>query len=197
MPPSLLLQCPFFPHNLITRSQLDPTIVSNPVFRFRCFTKKPQETSPRKQTLSTMLLQNILLGAIAATSCVLSAALEPRDQVTALKQQAFAALKKSNYSSGCNPSNAVVRQDWAAFTTVEKKDYINAVLCLQKKPALTPTSLIPGVRTRYDDFVGTHINQTNSIHNTVSPSSLPGYYMRTLTLQGQLSDLAPLLSSYI
>lgn len=131
-----------------------------------------------------MLLQNLLLGAVAATSCVLAVALEPRNQVTTLKQQALAALKKANYSGQCNPSNAVVRKDWAAFTTAEKKDYINAVLCLQKKPARTPTSLIPGVRTRYDDFVGTHINQTNSIHNTASPSPLPGPYRSMLTFLG-------------
>jgi hypothetical protein len=55
----------------------------------------------------------------------------------------------------------------------ERIAYTNAVLCLQGKTALTPTSLIPGVRSRYDDFVGTHINQTLNIHYTVSHSSPP------------------------
>ena len=56
----------------------------------------------------------------------------------------------------------------SAFSTSEKKAYINAVLCLQSKPALTPSSLAPGAKTRYDDFIATHINQTLIIHFTVS-----------------------------
>lgn len=49
----------------------------------------------------------------------------------------------------------------------ERKQYIDAVLCLSKKPPITPLSEFPGVRSRYDDFVATHINQTGEIHNTV------------------------------
>jgi len=50
----------------------------------------------------------------------------------------------------------------------ERKAYTDAVLCLQAKTGRTPTSLIPGVKSRFDDFVGTHINQTLNIHYTVS-----------------------------
>jgi tyrosinase len=62
----------------------------------------------------------------------------------------------------------------------DRKSYTDAVLCLQKKMAITPTTLIPGVRSRvdlpikmipyfanneqYDDFVATHMNQTPFIH---------------------------------
>jgi hypothetical protein len=49
----------------------------------------------------------------------------------------------------------------------EKKDYIAAVQCLYQKPSKTPPILAPGAKTRYDDFVATHINQTLSIHGTV------------------------------
>lgn len=45
-----------------------------------------------------------------------------------------------------------------------RKAYTDAVLCLQKKTNLTPLSLMPGARSRFDDFVGTHINQTGFIH---------------------------------
>jgi len=48
----------------------------------------------------------------------------------------------------------------------QKKSYIAAVKCLQSKPALTPGSLVSGAKTRFDDFVATHINQTMSIHYT-------------------------------
>lgn len=50
---------------------------------------------------------------------------------------------------------------------MEKEDYINAVNCLAKKPAQTPAGLAAGAKTRYDDFVATHINQTLFIHGTV------------------------------
>jgi hypothetical protein len=54
-----------------------------------------------------------------------------------------------------------------ALSTQERKDYINAVLCLQKLPSRLDPEKFPGARTRYDDFVGVHINQTLSIHITV------------------------------
>ena len=55
----------------------------------------------------------------------------------------------------------------------ERKDYTNAVLCLQAKQANTPSSLIPGAKSRFDDFVGLHINDTNFIHYTVSKTLAP------------------------
>lgn len=54
----------------------------------------------------------------------------------------------------------------STFSTTQKKAYINAVLCLQHKPSRTPSDLVPGAKTRYDDFVATHINQTLNIHYT-------------------------------
>jgi tyrosinase len=38
---------------------------------------------------------------------------------------------------------------------------------LQKLPSKLDPKLFPGARTRYDDFVGVHINQTLTIHLTV------------------------------
>lgn len=55
----------------------------------------------------------------------------------------------------------------STLSAAEKGNYIDAVVCLQNKTALTPSSLIAGAKTRYDDFVGTHINQTLNIHYTV------------------------------
>jgi hypothetical protein len=62
------------------------------------------------------------------------------------------------------------------FTNQERKDYIHAVLCLQTLPSKLNSTLVPGARTRYDDFVGVHINQTMSIHLTV------GYVLQFYTL---------------
>jgi tyrosinase len=40
------------------------------------------------------------------------------------------------------------------------------VQCLAKKPAKTPAGIAAGAKSRYDDLVATHINQTLSIHGT-------------------------------
>ncbi|KAE8375210.1 hypothetical protein BDV26DRAFT_283635 [Aspergillus bertholletiae] len=67
---------------------------------------------------------------------------------------------------GCTLQNLRVRRDWRSFSSSQKKSYINSVLCLQKLPSRTPADLAPGAKTRYDDFVATHINQTQIIHYT-------------------------------
>ncbi|RAO71186.1 uncharacterized protein BHQ10_007198 [Talaromyces amestolkiae] len=72
----------------------------------------------------------------------------------------------TNKRSGCSLSNLKIRREWSTFSTKQKKAYINAVLCLQSKPSKTPSDLVPGAKTRYDDFVATHINQTLEIHYT-------------------------------
>ncbi|KAJ5899598.1 hypothetical protein N7495_004342 [Penicillium taxi] len=75
--------------------------------------------------------------------------------------------KKSPHLSGnCTLENLHIRRDWSAFSSDEKKAYIKSVLCLQEKPALTPSTLAPGVKSRYDDFVASHINQTLTVHFT-------------------------------
>lgn len=58
----------------------------------------------------------------------------------------------------------------------EKKDYIAAVKCLQSKPPKTPAAVAPGAKTRFDDFVAVHINQTLEIHYTGNFLSWHRYY---------------------
>lgn len=50
----------------------------------------------------------------------------------------------------------------------DRKAYTDAVTCLQSLPAQTPSDLVPGAKSRYDDFVAVHMNQTLTIHYTVS-----------------------------
>ncbi|KAK8013273.1 hypothetical protein PG991_009544 [Apiospora marii] len=69
-------------------------------------------------------------------------------------------------SGKCTKEKLVVRKPWGSLSTTERKSYTDAVLCLQKLPARTPTSLVPGARTRFDDFLASHINQTQTIHYT-------------------------------
>lgn len=53
---------------------------------------------------------------------------------------------------------------------VERINYTDALNCLMDKPSQTPSDMAPGAKTRYDDWVVTHINQTLSIHSTVRSS---------------------------
>ena len=53
----------------------------------------------------------------------------------------------------------------------ERKAYTDAVLCLMKKPSrlakIDPT-IAPGAKSLYDDYVAVHMNNTLTIHATVS-----------------------------
>ena len=59
----------------------------------------------------------------------------------------------------------------------EKLDYIKAVKCLAKKPAKTPAAIAAGAKSRYDDFVVTHIIPTMSIHGTGNFLAWHCYYV--------------------
>lgn len=61
--------------------------------------------------------------------------------------QTNASALESN--SSCTLSNAYKRKEWDTHTPTEKKEYIDAVLCLQSLPAQSG-ELVPGARTRYD-----------------------------------------------
>ncbi|KAK8232167.1 hypothetical protein HDK90DRAFT_300325 [Phyllosticta capitalensis] len=68
----------------------------------------------------------------------------------------------------CSPDKLVVRKEWGALSAEQRIDYTNAVLCLQSKKANTPSELVPGAKSRFDDFITTHINQTYAVHQTAS-----------------------------
>ncbi|WYZ39601.1 hypothetical protein EsH8_III_001515 [Colletotrichum jinshuiense] len=79
--------------------------------------------------------------------------------------------------SSCAWYNIRVRREWGTLSTNEKLDYIKAVKCLQSKPPRTPASEAPGAKTRFDDFVATHINQTLTIHYTANFLSWHRYFV--------------------
>ncbi|OCL13772.1 Di-copper centre-containing protein [Glonium stellatum] len=62
-------------------------------------------------------------------------------------------------SSTC--SNPPVRKEWRQLSTYQKQSYINAVLCLTKKKAI---SGIAGAVNRFDDHQAVHNAQTPNIH---------------------------------
>ncbi|KAJ5924399.1 hypothetical protein N7466_008586 [Penicillium verhagenii] len=74
----------------------------------------------------------------------------------------------SKENNTCTLENLRVRRNWRAFTSPEKKSYINAVLCMTKSRTITPPHLAPGTRSRFDDFVAVHINQSYHVHRDAS-----------------------------
>lgn len=63
------------------------------------------------------------------------------------------------------------------MTATQRKSYISAVQCMFASPAKSDPNLVPGAKTRYDDFVAQHINQTLTIHRTGNFLSWHRYYM--------------------
>jgi hypothetical protein len=80
----------------------------------------------------------------------------------------------------------------------ERIAYTDAVKCLQRLLAKTNSTYAPGAKSRFDDFAVTHIEQTLSIHDTVSFTIRRTRYERgTLILLGEFSYLASVLCLYI
>jgi len=71
-----------------------------------------------------------------------------------------------NSTTSCKLGTAAVRKEWLSLSDDEKIAYTDAVKCLMDKPSISGAA-IPGAKSRFDDFVGVHINQTLSIHATV------------------------------
>ncbi|KAJ5709302.1 hypothetical protein N7493_010636 [Penicillium malachiteum] len=89
-------------------------------------------------------------------------------QLESLTQFALKATQNNigDHQAGCTLETLKIRRNWRQFSSAEKKDYIRSVLCLQALPSRTPPELAPGAKTRYDDFVATHMNQTETIHRS-------------------------------
>lgn len=77
---------------------------------------------------------------------------------------------------------------------MSKKDrvaYTDAVLCLQSKPSKASPSLVPGSRSRFDDFQAIHINQTMRIHFNVCLNSHREVYEVANDRSGTILSMAP------
>ncbi|CAN9157612.1 unnamed protein product [Alternaria alternata] len=122
---------------------------------------------------------------LALASVVESAALQSRDLLQDLQDQALATLKEAETNgtlerrAGCNILNAPVRRNWDFMSAKERKAYSTAVKCMYTSPSKSDPTLVPGARTRYDDFVGQHINQTRTIHGTGNFLSWHRYFVHS------------------
>lgn len=75
-----------------------------------------------------------------------------------------AKLLKRGEKATCTARNIVFRREYGSLSKAERLDYVNAVKCLQSLPPRTPASVASGARSRFDDFIVTHIQQTLNIH---------------------------------
>ncbi|TPX07819.1 uncharacterized protein E0L32_010506 [Thyridium curvatum] len=129
---------------------------------------------------TTLLVTSVaaVMASGAVADRVLSSALfEAQKQAEALVTEiksAFAdelrertiELRKRGQEPACTPDKLVTRREYGTLSRQEKLDYINAVKCLQSLPARTPANVSSGAKSRFDDFVVTHIQQTMTIHYT-------------------------------
>ncbi|KAI6351063.1 hypothetical protein MCOR25_010172 [Pyricularia grisea] len=116
-------------------------------------------------------IPSVLAGFACLASVVSGSALPPASAaeklLASLQKQAITALKERGAgANGCTIKNAAVRRDWAKLSKKDRKEYIRAVQCLRSAPAKGDPSFAPGAKTRFDDFVAVHINNTMTIHGT-------------------------------
>ena len=120
---------------------------------------------------------------------LVSAGRYPPDEVDVLRASSIQKLRQhleKHPAKGCTLENAAVRREWSVpytdsppkttkadffvrsdLTLKERQAYHDAVYCLQSKPPISDPAIVPGARSRFDDFLATHINQTMAIHLTV------------------------------
>ncbi|KAG7141896.1 Tyrosinase-like protein orsC like [Verticillium longisporum] len=120
--------------------------------------------------LLSIVVQLMVTALLAAQA---SAGLYPRDSVDRLQDSGMKKLKAyiaaNPPESGCTIEKAIKRKEWRL--------YIKAVKCLHSRPSKYPRSEAPGARSRFDDFVVTHVQQTISIHGTANFLSWHRYFV--------------------
>ncbi|KAK4159683.1 putative tyrosinase [Cladorrhinum sp. PSN259] len=85
----------------------------------------------------------------------------------------------NNNRLACNSKNVARRREWGDLSPKERRQYIAAVKCLMSRPSIHDPVQVPGAKTRYDDFVAVHINQTFEIHATANFLSWHRYFTWT------------------
>ena len=70
----------------------------------------------------------------------------------------------------CTYDNAAVRTEFRQMSNADRKGLTDAITCLQQLPPQFVTAdqanTYPGVKSRHDEYVATHINYTYNIHMT-------------------------------
>jgi tyrosinase len=131
-----------------------------------------------------MRSSHVALIALVSSCAVFGAPTNDEAAVADLSKQAYNNIQKelaskqerSLHNDHCSLRTLRFRREWGSLSEKQRKRYIKAVQCLQEKPARTPSTKASGAKTRFDDFVATHINQTMTIHYTANFLSWHRYY---------------------
>jgi tyrosinase len=74
--------------------------------------------------------------------------------------------ERNDLNGSCTFESARVRTEFRKMSNEDRKGFTNAISCLKQTPTSVDATAYPGVKSRYDEFVATHINMTMSIHVT-------------------------------
>ncbi|KAL8383595.1 hypothetical protein RB595_010677 [Gaeumannomyces hyphopodioides] len=121
--------------------------------------------------LSLSLLGLSVAGFVAGQGVVQPDALKQLENKGLPALQARLAKSKT-----CTKANLRIRKEWGDVPKDERRRYISAVQCLLTKPSKLDPARYPGAKSRYDDFVAVHINQSLTIHGTGNFLSWHRYY---------------------
>lgn len=87
-----------------------------------------------------------------------------------VSQIADQRMKARDLEGSCTYETAEVRTEFRAMTKEKRKEFTDAVTCLKNLPPKVVTadqaSEYAGVKSRYDEYVATHIENTFKIHAT-------------------------------
>jgi tyrosinase len=87
-----------------------------------------------------------------------------------VSQIADQRMKARELDGSCTYENAEVRTEFRAMSNEKRKEFTDAVTCLKNMPPQQLTadqsSEYAGVKSRYDEYVATHIENTFKIHAT-------------------------------
>ncbi|KAL1583098.1 hypothetical protein WHR41_08301 [Cladosporium halotolerans] len=95
-----------------------------------------------------------------------SAEIEGGDALEDASKVATQRLQERELDGSCTFETARVRTEFRKMSNDDRKSFTDAVLCLKQVPTSVDQSAYPGVQSRYDEYVATHINMTMNIHVT-------------------------------
>lgn len=88
----------------------------------------------------------------------------------------YGSLSDGAVHTSCTLDKLTVRKEYGDLTIAQRAEYVKAVQCIMSKPSKFSESQVPGAKSRYDDFVAIHLQQTLNIHGTASFLSWHRYF---------------------
>jgi len=95
---------------------------------------------------------------------------------TSEPEEASFRTLSTDVSTAATCSNPRVRQEWDSYSDSDRQAYINAIKCLQGKPA---SGQFSQSRSRYEDIVSLHQNLTPNVHGNAKFLLWHRYYLWT------------------